>query len=81
MDNLRTKRNSQKLKVTENTSGGVMAEEKVQVYAPGSVYPRFRRGSSTICNCHPGAARSGLLVSKSRTEIFKYHSEAYKSYE
>ena len=41
MDNLRTKRNSQKLKVTENTSGGVMAEEKVQVYAPGSVYPRF----------------------------------------
>ena len=41
MDNLRTKRNSQKLKVTENTSGGVMAEEKVQVYAPGSVYPRL----------------------------------------
>lgn len=41
MDNLGIKRNSQKLKVRSTPVGGVMAEEKVQVYAPSSVYPRF----------------------------------------
>jgi len=41
MDNLRTKRNSQKLKVTEYAVRRSMAEEKVQVFGPSSVYLRF----------------------------------------